>query len=237
MRHAVALLCIVAFAACGTAVPPPPVAAAPAAPLEDPRIAELERTMNEILDRIEVLNARIQRLESGREEPAVRTESAPKPAQQPAAVTSSAPAIATPPPAAPRPARQPAASVGAQLADDYRNALALYGKSDFNGAREALLRVLEADPNGELADNALYWIGETYFASGSYSAAMKYYRRVFTDFADQNKAPDAMYKMGLAYEKIGDLVLARSTFEELIRKYPYSTPASSARNEVKRIKY
>jgi TolA-binding protein len=46
-----------------------------------------------------------------------------------------------------------------------------------------------------------------------------------------------MFKLGLTYEKTGDLGVARQTFEETIRRYPYSTPAASAKLELKRIKY
>ena len=92
-------------------------------------------------------------------------------------------------------------------------------------------------PTGQLADNALFWIGETYFAAGDYKNAMRFYERVTKDFATENKAPDAMYKLGVSYEKISDLGMARKTFEECIRKYPYSTPAASAKQELQRIKY
>ena len=49
--------------------------------------------------------------------------------------------------------------------------------------------------------------------------------------------PDAMFKTGLAFEKSGDLAMARRSLEECIRRYPYSTSASSAKLELKRIKY
>ena len=125
----------------------------------------------------------------------------------------------------------------ADLADAYRNALMLFGRGRHAESRAAFQHVFEADPNGELADNALYWIGETYFAAGDYTNALRYYARVTKEYADQNKAPDAMFKMGLTYAKTGDLAMARRTFEECIRKYPYSTPAASAKYELKRIKY
>jgi tol-pal system protein YbgF len=125
----------------------------------------------------------------------------------------------------------------AGLADDYRNALMLYGKSHWADARGAFQRVFDADPSGELADNALFWIGETYFAAGDYGNAMKYYERVTKEYGETNKAPDALFKTGLAFEKTGDLAMARRAFDECIRRYPYSTPAASAKLELKRIKY
>ena len=66
---------------------------------------------------------------------------------------------------------------------------------------------------------------------------MRYYRRVTTEFGDQNKAPDALLKTALAIERTGDLALARKTLQEVIDRYPYSTPAASAKQELKRIKF
>jgi len=113
----------------------------------------------------------------------------------------------------------------------------LFAQGKHAAARAAFQQVFDADPSGQLADNALFWIGETYFATGDFKNAMRYYARVTNEYADQNKAPDAMFKTGIAFEKIGDLGMARRTFEECIRKYPYSTSAASATAELKRIKY
>ena len=123
------------------------------------------------------------------------------------------------------------------LADDYRNALMLYGRGKFDDARRAFQQVFDQDPAGDLADNSLYWIGETYFAAGNYSEAMKYYKRVTVEFAEQNKAPDALFKIALSFEKTSDLGMAKQTLEEVIRRYPYSSAAASSKLELKRIKY
>ena len=57
------------------------------------------------------------------------------------------------------------------------------------------------------------------------------------DYGDQNKAPDAAFKTGMALEKSGDLQLAKQAFDECIKRYPYSTPAASAKQELERIKF
>jgi tol-pal system protein YbgF len=88
-----------------------------------------------------------------------------------------------------------------------------------------------------LADNALFWIGETYYATGDYSTAIRYYGRVVHEYPDQNKAPDAMLKMALSLEKTGDLALARTTLQQVIERYPFSTPALAAKVELERIRY
>ena len=129
------------------------------------------------------------------------------------------------------------ALVSAQTADTYRNGLMLYGRGRFDDARKTFQQVFDADPTGDLADNSLYWIGETYFAAGNYAEAMKFYRRVTTEFSEANKAPDALFKTALAFEKTGDLGMAHSTLDDVIRRYPYSSSAASAKLELKRIKY
>ena len=221
-------------------VPPPDVAPAAANPATDARLAEMQTSMTELLERIDVLNARIARLESAEGEPRgvqsqVRSEPAPAAAPR---IVEAAPVVS---PVTPAPVRATPPVSGplhaAAIADSYRDALILYGKGRMPDARAALQRVFDAEPSGELADNALYWIGETYFATGDFSNAMRAYERVTKEYPDQNKAPDAMFKIGLTFEKTGDIGMARKTFEELIRRYPYSTASSSAKLELKRVKY
>jgi tol-pal system protein YbgF len=232
MRIAPAAAMALVLAGCTTAkdvdrpptLVPPPDPGAVSAPSADPRIDELQTSMTEMLERIDVLNARIAKLEGGSVAAAA-----------PAAVSTAGAAVATPvKPAAPT---QAAPLRAATLADNYRDALMLFGKSHWADARAAFQKVFDADPAGELADNSLFWIGETYFAAGDYSNAMRYYERVTKEYGETNKAPDALFKTGLAFEKSGDLSMARRSFEECIRRYPYSTPAASAKLELKRIKY
>jgi tol-pal system protein YbgF len=197
----------------------------------------MQTSMTELLERLDVLNERINKIES-----------ASTPAPQRAASDEPAPRTIMPvnPPnvqtmtvqrTTPAPAQPSSAVVSAQIADTYRNALMQYGRGKVDDARRTFQQVFDADPSGELADNALYWIGETYYAAGNYNEAMKFYRRVTTEFSEANKAPDALFKTALAYEKLSDLGVAKTTLDEVIRRYPYSSAAASAKLELKRIKY
>lgn len=247
MRQAAAIVLLLAAAGCATqhtdeneppSLVPPPDAAAAANPASDARLAEMQTSMTELLERVDVLNARIARLESS-SPGETRAAQAPQPR-----VIEPAPRVTEPAPlAAPTPApvraSQPVSGPlqSAAIADSYRGALILYGKGRMAEARTALQQVFDADPSGELADNALYWIGETYYAASDYGNAMRAYERVTKEYPEQNKAPDAMFKIGLTFARTGDLGMARKTFDEIIRRYPYSTAASSAKLELKRVRY
>lgn len=213
--------------------------APPPAPSADPRIGDLQTSMTELLERLDVLNDRVARLEQANDQRAAQPSVNAAP---PSAVTLSreAPVVHAAPAAGATGTAAASASravINAQMADRYRNAIVLFGKNQLSQARKAFQEIFDADPTGELADNALFWIGETYYATGTYQEAIRAYKRVADDYGDQNKAPDAMYKLALAYEKTGDLMLARTTLQDVIKRYPYSAPASAAKAELNRIKY
>lgn len=238
----VALLVAAGCASTGSDNEPlPPVPQADARELAalQKRVEELNTSMTELLDRIDVLNQRI----AGYEQ-AAAAQARPLAAPVPDAA---APAGAVPAPvprAAPEITRREAAStptsqplISAQIADRYRTALMLYGQGKMDQARAVFDEVYQADRAGELADNALYWIGETWFAAGKYSEAMKFYRRVTSEYSESNKASDALFKTALSFEKLGDLGVAKSTLDEVISRYPYSAAAASAKLELRRIRY
>lgn len=215
----------------------PPAEVHPQTTASDPRVADIQTSLTELLDRLDVLNARIAKLEAAQS----AGLQSPPPISIPLSVAQGQPRGAGQPKAdgQPKVNAQPKAAVlqDAQLADEYRRGIILVGQSKYAEARTVFQRVFDADPSGDLADNALFWVGETYFAAGNYHEAMRMYERVAKEYGDQNKAPDALYKLAIAYEKTGDLGMARRTFNDCITKYPYSSPAAAARMELKRIRY
>ena len=218
-------------------------------PAADPALAEsvssMQTQLTELLERLDVINSRLANRVwgAGAAPPAPPPAPAPAPAQT---QTATAPSPTMPrrvrPPAEPATPNQPAAEpqralASAALADDYREAIMLFGRGKHADARRAFEAVFEADSGGDLADNALFWIGETYFAANDYTNAVRYYTRVVNEYSEQNKAPDALFKTALAQARTGDLALARRTLQQVIERYPYSSTASSAKAELQRIKY
>ncbi|MEA2465624.1 MAG: hypothetical protein QOJ98_3371 [Acidobacteriota bacterium] len=201
-------------------------------------VSAMQTQLTELLERMDVMNSRLSQVESGAVTvPAAVAAAAPE--QAPARVVPQAATSQTPDTRHQAPANEPPqrAVVGAALAESYRQAIILFGRGKHSEARRGFEAVFESDSGGDLADNALFWIGETYFAAGDLNNAVRYYTRVVNEYADQNKAPDAMFKTALAQAKTGDLALARRTLQQVIERYPYSSTASSAKAELQRIKY
>lgn len=229
MKRGALAAAAVLLVACGSVEPAPPAivpAPSAAAAVPDPRVAEMQVLLNELMDRIEVLTARLAALESG-------GGAAAAPQQRPSAPRPAAGKETVPGPRASAPVRPASVPIG----DRYRDAIALFGKGRLDDARTAFEAILAADPGGDLADNALYWIGETHFVQARFNEAIDAYRKIVAEYAQQNKAPDAMLKIGMSQARLGDLAMARSTYEALLEGYPYSTAAATARHELERIRY
>lgn len=232
LRRISGIATLLLLGGCGSAPAPEPVVV----PREsrqvvatDPRVGELQVLVAELLDRLEVVNSRLERLEqlSAEGQPVGPTGAGSRGQMPPSAQPS---VTAAQPPAQER-------LTAAEIGERYKQALEMYGKGQIDRARAAFETVLGADPNGDLADNALYWIGETWYSTGRYPEAIAAYQRIGRDYPGENKAPDALLKMGMSYARAGDLVLARRTYESLIEQYPYSTAAGAARTEIERITY
>jgi tol-pal system protein YbgF len=97
----------------------------------------------------------------------------------------------------------------AEAAAGFREFLRLYASHDF-------------------ADNAQYWLGETFYDQKDYPAAVREFRRVIEKYPQGNKVPDALLKLGFCHLAIGSEQTGRQTLEQLVRSYPQHEAASRA---------
>ena len=116
----------------------------------------------------------------------------------------------------------------------YSQALDLFlNKEDPPKAREKFKKFLDKYPNSELIPNAYYWIGETYYKQKQYSQSILYFKKVYNNFPEDNKAKDALLKTGYAYARKGDISNATFYLNNLIEKNPQTKAARLAQRRLK----
>jgi tol-pal system protein YbgF len=181
------------------------------------------RETGETLDRLEGklddIMARF-RIVSERQSPPRTSEPAPS---GPPGGTGTPPA-ATPPATGGGPAPAQIYDQATQDLTQGRYAMALASYRDF----------LRRFPDSELADNAQYGAGECFFAQARFDSALVEYARVGAAWGQGDRAPAALYKVGLCEDRLGRAADARRTFEELVRRFPQSGEAQLARDRLAR---
>ena len=76
---------------------------------------------------------------------------------------------------------------------------------------------------------ALYWKGEAAYDQHHYSDALAAFTEVVERYGGGNKAPDALLKIGLCYQNLGDVENARDVMTQLIGAYPAARASDIAR--------
>jgi tol-pal system protein YbgF len=117
--------------------------------------------------------------------------------------------------------------------DRYRAAKQAYDNGDFNAAREGFQKFIKDYPKSVNADNAQFWIGETYYREKWYEKAILEYQKVIEKYPKGNKITASLLKQGFAFLNLGDKVNARLILSELIKKYPKSNEAKIAERKLK----
>jgi len=98
-------------------------------------------------------------------------------------------------------------------------------------ARELFSAFLEQHPRHNLAANARYWIGETYYSEKNFELAVLEFQEVIKNFPDKDKAPAAMLKQGMAFRELGDSKSANYILKKLVDEHPKSEEAKTAREK------
>ncbi|WP_372678221.1 tol-pal system protein YbgF [Desulfosarcina sp.] len=131
----------------------------------------------------------------------------------------------------------PAASVvvAAKPASDqalYGEAKKAFDEGDVKAARKGFEQLIADYPQSPHADNAQFWIGETYYREKWYEKAILEYQKVIEKYPSGNKTPAALLKQGLSFLNIGETNNARLVFKELVAKHPSTNEASIAKQKL-----
>lgn len=212
-----------------------------------------QKTIEDIYDRLDTLEATVASLENTVEDLATPPEPvaaiAPETKPSPPKVVPEPPPtpVKTQPaptkqatestPTKPAPIARKKASVSAKHSPrrEYDKAYAAYTAHRYDEALSLFKNFLQRHPQHHLADNAQYWVGEIYYDIENYPNAILAFKEVMTRYGKENKAPDALLKIGYAYIALDDPSNARIFFKRVIKNYPFSEAEAKARAKLKEL--
>jgi tol-pal system protein YbgF len=135
-------------------------------------------------------------------------------------------------------AAAPAAGANVATGDEqalYDRALEQLRTRDYPAAVTSFRNLAASHPNGQLADNTQYWLGEAYYVTQEYGLAAAAFQRVLTTWPNARKAPDALLKLGYTQIEQGNVAAGRANLQQVVAKYPGTDPAKLAAERLARL--
>lgn len=117
----------------------------------------------------------------------------------------------------------------------YQAAFALIEGRKYDEANRAFTDFLASYPTSRLADNAQYWLAETFYVRGDYRTALPAFRKVIESYPQSAKLPDALLKVGFCQVELGEREGARTSLQEVMRQFPDTTAARLASQRLDRL--
>jgi tol-pal system protein YbgF len=139
-----------------------------------------------------------------------------------------------PAPAEAQPAK-PAATTGGPSKAKYDAALKIFNGKKYKEAREKFEAFIKEFPKDQLAENAYFWISETYYSEKDFEGAIVAYESLLKKYPKGQKTSTALYKQALSFIEIGDKKSGKVILEQLIEKYPKSQEAEKAKSKLQEL--
>ena len=134
---------------------------------------------------------------------------------------------AVPSPGATVPAPVPAMPTGTGTTPKrlYDTAYADYTAGQWSLAVQGFETYLKTYPKSDLADDAQYYVGESYSGDSKFREAVSAYERMIRDYPQSDILPEAWYKVGITYERLAQPDKARAAYEFAVKTFPETNDA------------
>jgi tol-pal system protein YbgF len=114
----------------------------------------------------------------------------------------------------------------------YQTAYSDYLRGAYDLALLGFRQYLDSFPETDLADNAVYWIGECFYRQQRYREAILEYERVLQNWPRSDKTASALLKKGYAQIESGHRGDGVAGLERVIQTFPNSDEANLARQKL-----
>jgi tol-pal system protein YbgF len=91
-------------------------------------------------------------------------------------------------------------------------------------------------PNGDLAPNAYYWLGESYYVTQNYPISLDAFNKLLAQYPNSQKASAALLKVGYCQYELKQWDQAESTLNQVVAKYPGTQEANLAQGRLRALK-
>ena len=100
-------------------------------------------------------------------------------------------------------------------------------------AAEEFQSFLDQYPSSEYADNAQYWLGESYYVTRNYDIALTAFQTLLDRYPESPKGPDALLKVGYTHYELEQWDSARAALTQVQENHPDSTLSRLAENRLR----
>lgn len=184
-------------------------------------IDDMGKDLRAIRERVDDTNVRVSNV---REEIEALRSSIPVGAPQTAVLPPTDPNA----PPAPAPTTGPPPSTaGLSPTRMFDTAMADYAAGQFTLAVTGFEAFLRTFPRSEMADDAQFFIGESYFALNRWTDAIGAYNAVIQNYPMGDKVTQAYYKRGAAQDRLGQIDAARESWNTVLQRTPENDPVHS----------
>lgn len=118
----------------------------------------------------------------------------------------------------------------------YQAAFNLLKAGRYDQAAKSFRKFLAEYPTGKFADNAQYWLGESYYVTRNFDSALREFNTLVSSHPDSQKVSHSLLKIGYIHDELGQKEKAREILTGLTNDYPQSTAAGLATKRLERMR-
>jgi len=91
-------------------------------------------------------------------------------------------------------------------------------------------------PNSDLAPNAYYWLGESYYVTANYPVSLDTFNKLLAQYPNSQKASAALLKVGYCQYELKQWDQAEATLNQVVQKYPGTQEANLAQGRLRALR-
>lgn len=119
---------------------------------------------------------------------------------------------------------------------EYQKAFDLIKVGEYLAAEESLSIFIDLYSDTGFIDDAIYWLGESFYSQKKYNKALKEFQKITKEFPNSEKLVEAILKTGFTQFELGDVEKSIKTLNQLIKSYPDSSSSRLAKEKLNSIK-